>query len=152
MKTLIALTFSLFVTLSPYSLLATTVTSDFFTSEGKGNVYLISQEIDTKLVVSLYINAGSETVNALEAHLLYDVTALYFEHEEKSDESIVALPRETEEDGLTTRYVSLSGITGSKKVAVYTFTKKKETENPKLSPNSLLLLADGRGTDIYSAK
>ncbi len=157
MKTITLLSTIFFCALSPFSLLATTEDVSTYLSRHTGNVYIDEAWNGDTLTVSLMLDTKTDIVNAVEAHLEYDTHELMYSGEKKQDESIIILPTDTSGTGIIKRYLSLDGITGKKIITSITFVKakndkKEDKPTVTLATDSLLLLDDGRGTDIFQGE
>lgn len=121
----------------------------------------IQQESKGDLItITLYANPKHNIANAIEAHIIVSdniTTPLTLIDEKVFIQDAYFLPQDTSTSSITFRYLSLSGFTGLTKVATYTFKKEffssiDETYTVQLADDSLLLLADGKATNIYREK
>ncbi len=133
---------SLVFLMTPYS----------YATETCGNFLLLPTEGTSTLTLRLSLSSCEELANAAEVSFSVP-PHLSFRSEDLLLGNLYKLPSEEESGKLTLRFVSLDEMHGISDLADLHFDKKSPGDSlPQVLPSSLLLLSDGKGTNIFSMK
>jgi hypothetical protein len=113
--------------------------------------YKIHENAET-LSLDIYTNPRGNIVNAVEIHVSYLSTNLTFKSEEGGTTSSYALPTILDDETIVVSSVDVEAFWETRKIRTITFKKKAGevfTPNFTILSSSLLLLADGEGTNIF---
>jgi hypothetical protein len=123
-----------------------------FATEKCGNLLLLPIQEAWSVTLRLSLSSCEELANAVE--LSFSIPPhLSFRDEDILLENLYKLPSEHNENTVTFRYVSLDDLSGVHDIADFHFDKVSGGDTlPTLLPESLILLSDGKGTNIFSMK
>ncbi len=123
-----------------------------YANEKCGNLLLLPTESTSSVTLRLSLSSCEKLANAAEVSFLVP-PHLSFKNEDLLLENLYKLPNEEYGGIITLRFVSLSDMQGVNDLADLHFEKVSPGDSlPHILPSSLVLLSDGKGTNIFSIR
>ncbi len=139
-------------------LLSLAIISEFvgplsYADEKRGSLFVQQETVGDIVTLTLYANPEEKLVNAVEVHISFPPSSLSFTCEELALKNLYKLPQDIASSSVTLRYVSPDSFQAISKIAVITFKKETNGDTPFIvESDSLLLLSDGKGTNIFKTE